>query len=210
MTRYSVILEVAGPLAMFARPDTGGTPISYPGPTRSAARGILEAIAYVGGPASYHPTCVEVCRRVGTPGGAVRYQSFVTNYKGPLRKSDIIREGAPMQLWSTVVVDVCYRIYADIHGETSKGGDNWPHHLQSLFVRRLRQGRCYRTPCLGLSELTCTYWGEPRPDWEVDDALNTEIPSMLLDVWDSRKSGAYAPTYMQRARIVNGVLTYAQ
>ncbi|MGA7992375.1 MAG: CRISPR-associated protein Cas5 [Thermoanaerobaculia bacterium] len=35
-------MEVAGPLAMFTRPDTGGTPTSYPLPTWSAAKGILE------------------------------------------------------------------------------------------------------------------------------------------------------------------------
>lgn len=36
--RYTVEFEVAGPLAMFARPDTGGTPTSYPLPTWSAAK----------------------------------------------------------------------------------------------------------------------------------------------------------------------------
>ena len=42
---YSVSLEIAGPAAMFARPDTGSTPISYPAPTYSAAKGIFEAVA---------------------------------------------------------------------------------------------------------------------------------------------------------------------
>ena len=38
MSKYAVQLEVEGPLAMFARPDTGGTPTSYPVPTWSAPR----------------------------------------------------------------------------------------------------------------------------------------------------------------------------
>ena len=29
MEKYEVAFEVAGPAAMFARPDTGSTPISY-------------------------------------------------------------------------------------------------------------------------------------------------------------------------------------
>ncbi len=34
---YKVSMEIAGPAAMFTRPDTGGTPTSYPAPTWSAA-----------------------------------------------------------------------------------------------------------------------------------------------------------------------------
>ena len=49
MSRYTVRIEVAGLLAMFARPDTGGTPTSYPAPTWSAAKGILESIAFLSG-----------------------------------------------------------------------------------------------------------------------------------------------------------------
>lgn len=42
---YTVQMEVAGPAAMFARPDTGATPTSYPVPTWSAAKGMFEAVA---------------------------------------------------------------------------------------------------------------------------------------------------------------------
>ncbi len=38
MNQYEVALEVAGPAAMFARPDTGGTPTSYSAPTWSAVQ----------------------------------------------------------------------------------------------------------------------------------------------------------------------------
>ena len=40
----TIDLEVAGPAAMFARPDTGATPISYPVPTYSAAKGMFETV----------------------------------------------------------------------------------------------------------------------------------------------------------------------
>jgi CRISPR-associated protein Cas5d len=53
---YPVSIEVAGPLAMFTRPDTGGTPTSYPVPTLSACKGIFEAIAFL---SSGDPLCQE-------------------------------------------------------------------------------------------------------------------------------------------------------
>src|SRR3954471_6782291 len=91
---YEVTLEVAGPLAMFARPDTGGTPTSYPVPTWSAAKGLFESIAFFAdGAAWVCPTRVEVCRRVGELGGRVRLQRYTTNYGGPLRKASLFGKG---------------------------------------------------------------------------------------------------------------------
>src|SRR3954454_3857854 len=94
---YEVSLEVAGPLALFARPDTGGTPTSYPLPTWSAAKGIFESIAFFAdGGAWICPTRVEGCRRkrdnsnareAAHQGGRVRFQRYATNYGGPLRKA---------------------------------------------------------------------------------------------------------------------------
>jgi CRISPR-associated protein Cas5d len=97
MSNYSVQIEIAGPLAMFARPDTGGTPTSYPAPTWSAAKGILESIAFLSsGEATLHPNRIEVCRLKGTRGGAVEFQSYATNYGGPLRKDLNIKNGTAM------------------------------------------------------------------------------------------------------------------
>jgi CRISPR-associated protein Cas5d len=44
---YCVEMEVAGAAAMFARPDTGGTPTSYAVPTWLAAKGLLASIAFL-------------------------------------------------------------------------------------------------------------------------------------------------------------------
>ena len=87
MTHYLVQLEVSGPIAMWARPDTGGAPSSYPAPSWSAAKGVLESIGFLAsGDAWLHPLRIEICRRRGAPGGQVRYQRYTTNYGGPLRK----------------------------------------------------------------------------------------------------------------------------
>jgi CRISPR-associated protein Cas5d len=211
MKGYAVELEVSGPLAMYARPDTGGTPTSYPAPTWSAAKGMLESIAFLSqGGAWFHPTRVEVCRAVGSAGGVVSFQRYTNNYGGPLRKELNIKNGTGMQVFATVIANPCYRIYAEIRGARGDNGRNQCHYLEDLFQRRIKQGRVHRTPCLGLSEFTCDYWGPLRPEWEVDDALIVDIPSMLSSVWNRPHAGGYVSRFAQGVRIDKGVLTYAE
>jgi CRISPR-associated protein Cas5d len=212
---YRVQIEVAGPLAMFARPDTGGTPTSYPAPTWSAAKGIFESIAFLAsGEAWICPTKIEICRKAGGPGGRINFQRYTTNYGGPLRKKNLFNTGSTsggssMQLFATVISGACYRLYGEITGHQEGGGVNVRHYLKDLFDRRLKQGRCFRTPCLGWSEFTCSYWGPFRDGvTEVDTAISLEVPSMLLAVWDHVVAGNYAPSYSQETRIDAGALEY--
>lgn len=44
MKPYVLQLEISGPIAMWTRPDTGSSPVSYVAPTCSAVKGIFEAI----------------------------------------------------------------------------------------------------------------------------------------------------------------------
>lgn len=213
--RYAVQFEVAGPLAMFARPDTGGTPTSYPVPTWSAAKGLFESIAFFAdGAAWICPTKVEVCRHLGDAGGRIRFQRYTTNYGGPLRKKNLFTTGAisggsSMQVFATVVTDVCYRIHGEINGPHRPSQINARHYLQDLFNRRLTRGQCHRTPCLGWSEFTCSYWGAFRHgQTEVDNALSFDVPSMLVHVWDSPTRGRYMPEFGQDVRVSRGVLEY--
>ncbi len=114
-----------------------------------------------------------------------------------------------MQFFATILSDVCYRLHGVIVNSRWKKKNNPGHHLQDLFNRRLRQGRCYRTPCLGWSEFTCSYWGPVREGFtEVDEALSLEIPSMLLGVWNSPTCGQYEPEFRQNVRVDEGILNY--
>ena len=217
--QYHLELEVSGALAMFARPDTGGTPTSYPAPTWSAAKGMFESIAFLAdGAAWVCPTKVEICRSVHEPGGQVHFQRYTTNYGGPLREAalrneGIISGGNSMQLFATVLSDVCYRLHGLVLGPNRLAQINARHYLKDLFDRRLKQGRCFRTPCLGWSEFTCAYWGPFRCEYvtgpnglvkenkpwkeyctrwglpfrnesEVDDRLSLDMSSMLVSLWD--------------------------
>jgi len=215
-TRYKVAFEVAGPFAMFSRPDTGGTPTSYPTPTWSAAKGLFESIAFFAdGSAWICPTEVEICRRIGECGGHVRFQHYTTNYGGPWRKQSLFKKGpvaggSSMHLFATVLYDVCYRLHGVVVATGWKEKNDPRHHLQDLFHRRLKRGQCFRTPCLGWSEFTCSYWGPLRQETtEVDTAFSLEIPSMLLTVWKNPISARYEPTFDQDVAIKDGKLKYA-
>ena len=197
---------------MFARPDTGGTPTSYPVPTWSACKGIFESIAMLSsGDAWICPTRVEVCRLRGANAGSVRYQRYTTNYGGPQRKRDLVNSGSSMQLFATALADVCYRLHGGVRSGDRSGEGNVCHYLQDLFTRRLAQGRCYRTPSLGWREFTCSYWGSFREDaFEVDQDLYLTIPSMLRDVWSSAHDGQYAPRFDQNVKVQAGVISFAE
>jgi CRISPR-associated protein Cas5d len=217
MSKYVINLEVAGPLAIFSRPDTGATPTSYPVPTWSAAKGIFESIAFFAdGKAWICPTKVAVCKRIGDPGGQIQYQRYTTNYGGPLRKSDLLSKGnlsggSSMQLYATVLTDVCFRLEGIILGDSASKGKNPQHHLQDLFLRRLKRGQCHTVPRLGWSEFTCSYWGDFREGFtDVDKEINLQIPSMLVNVWSDSIHGQYEPQFQYDIEVSQGILCYPE
>ena len=201
MSPYTISFEVAGPVALWTRPDSGAAFVSYPAPTYSAVQGILDCIARWK-TAYLQPTRVEICKPIQT-------MRWVTNYGGPERHP--ARMNASYQLFATVLVDVCYKVQA-VARETapSPQATNHLHALQELFYRRLRQGKLHRTPCLGWSEMTPSYLGPLREDTSVCEEINLTIPSMLHSVFDVPSGGRYAPRFRQGVAIERGVLTYAE
>jgi len=210
MSEYRVALEVAGPAAMFTRPDTGSTPVSYPVPTFSAAKGIFEAV--LRRPHVYiHPTQVEICK-------PIRFERYVTNYGGPLRKQDQIRNNNNYQLMATILVDVCYRIYGEVrmkqmstrgNGKTQlrrRRGQDWRPRFKELFDDRLGRGHTFYTPCLGWKEFVPSYFGPFRKgikrETSVDDIV---VPSFLRSMWDRQQ---LKPEFVQDWRIAKGMMSY--
>jgi len=196
-----VSFEIAGPAAMFTRPDTGATPISYPVPTYSAVKGMFEAVARRGR-AYISPTRVEICE-------PIRYESYITNYGGPLRKPEQIRKGNNYQLLATILVDVRYRAYGVVEVTGSGVGRINPGHaLEDIFQRRLRNGQCFYIPCLGWKEFIPSYFGPLRTDSRPDESLDLIIPSLLYSVFDSPTNGEVKPSYRRNVRVQHGVLRY--
>lgn len=212
---YRVCMEIAGNTAIWTRPDTGDSPCSYPAPTYSAVRGLFESILW--GPAVLViPRKVELC-------SVPRFHSYATNYGGPLRKPDNIKEGNSYQMFATVLTDVCYRLYADVILNPRKAGISgnaraWDqrttspgHAYQEIFNRRLARGQSYATLSLGWSEFTPSYFGPFREETRVCTELpDLHIPSMLRGVFQQGYRSAYQAVYDQNLCIHGGVLEYPE
>jgi len=210
---YPIKMEIAGNTAMWTRPDTGDCPVSYPAPTYSAVIGIFEAIS--GGPAvEIIPTKVEIC-------SPIQYHQYTTNYGGPLRKTASITEGNNYQLLATVLVDVCYRLYAEVIPTRKKGhlpenAKSWDkrttspgHAFQAIFNRRLKRGECFSIPFLGWKEFTPSYFGEFRENTQVlSDLPSITLPSMLRQVFSQGYNSPVSLVYDTNVNITDGVLSY--
>jgi len=212
--QYKISMEVSGKTAMWTRPDTGATPVSYPVPSWSAAKGIFESVVRLKN-IIIIPSAVEIC-------SPIVYHDYTTNYGGPLRKPEQITKNVAFQHKATVLINVCYRLYAKIEdfkyipkslAEASLlAGVNSRHYCQAAFYRRLKAGRFYDTPCLGWREFIPDYIGEPRQSTQIETSHNEELLSFLYCVFDL-ETGARNPRYVQNPngrRIVNGRLEYAE
>ena len=209
---YDVSFEIAGPAAMFTRPDSGAAQVSYPAPTFSATKGMFDAIALLRGDkksdskgkAAIRPTKVEIC-------APIKYHKYTTNYGGPLRKGNQMSQGSSYQIPATVLINVCYRIYGIVEEVSiSRDGTNHRHYLQDLFSRRLKQGRFYYIPCLGWKEFVPSYVGKFREGTKKQIDINIVIPSMLHSVFDKISDGKVAPSFTVDAVIKEGELIYAK
>lgn len=202
MSKYEISMEIAGPFAMWARPDTGATPSSYPIPTWSAAKGIFESVAFFhDGKAWIKPTKVQVCKNRGQRGGELFFQRYTNNYRGPLRN----KSKNNFQFTSLILADVCYRIFATIEngsGQHLKHENNPSHALQAIFDRRLKKGQCYKTPSLGWNEFVSSYWGPFRNHTERDKNLNVSMISILDQVFDKAVDGRYSPVFKQNEQAI--------
>lgn len=208
-------MEVEGNTAIWTRPDSGDSPCSYPAPTLSATKAIFESVLW--GPAiEVIPRKVELCSEP-------QYHSYVTNYGGPLRSSESVKKGNNYQLFATVLIDVCYRLYADVipnpnKRDISERATEWDrkttspgHAYKEIFERRLKRGQSYGTISLGWSEFTVSYFGPFREETKVcKDLPDIIIPSMLREVFSDGYQSDYHVVYDKDICIHEGVLTYPE
>src|SRR5258708_1363466 len=184
MKSYALDLEISGPTALWTRPDTGSSPVSYIAPTFSAVKGIFESILRWKS-VNVRPTCCEIC-------APVQFHRYATNYGGPLRAGDLVARGASgpsFQLFSVVLVNVCYRLHAE--ADWNRGPDNErsespdgtfsPHAYQDAFNRRLENGRWFYQPCLGRKEFVRDCVG-PFQDGTAPCAIENHLSAAVLEM----------------------------
>jgi CRISPR-associated protein Cas5d len=144
------------------------------------------------------PTRVEIC-------GPIRYERYITNYGGPLRKTDQVKKNNNYQLIATILVDVRYRLFAEVRRKERSGQGDHARALWERFNERIVNGQTYYTPCLGWKEFVPSYFGPPRLETTPDENVNAVIPTLLHSVWEHR---AVRPTYRQNWEIIKGVMSY--
>ncbi|APD10406.1 MULTISPECIES: type I-C CRISPR-associated protein Cas5c [Thermus] len=165
-----VTVKVWGDFACFSRPEFKVERVSYPVPTPSAARGILEAIFW-------KPEFRYEVRRIGilkmgTPFAILRNE--VENHM----VQPFFVEDKRQQRASLVLKGVAYLIEAEMvlrPQATDPIAKYWEQ-----FARRLERGQYHHTPYLGTREFPA-YFAPPDGE-EPDGSLDLDLGPMLFDI----------------------------
>lgn len=178
-----ICVEVWGDFACFTPPYAKVERLTYPVPTPSAARGILSAIYSKPCEFYWQITRIEVLN-------PIRYLSFLrnevkskVNSRGDAAAAILYTDDERTQRQTQVLKDVRYRITATICKRPEFGGT-----LEQLYCqanRRIRSGKTYYQPSLGLREFVC-YFEESdgtRPPIDV----SMDLGLMVYDVFDLHK-----------------------
>lgn len=170
-----IILEVWGDFACFSDPAGGKVErLSYPFPTPSAVRGILSAIYSKPPEFFWQINRIEVLN-------LIRYISFKRNeIKSTVRDKPIYTDEDRTQRQTVALRDVRYRIAATIVPRETFSGT--AEQLCRQALRRIRNGKTYFQPSLGLREFVAYF--------EESDGIKEPIPVdmdaglMVYDVFD--------------------------
>lgn len=149
MCLKEIVIEVWGDFACFTMPYAKVERLTYPFPTPSAVRGILSAIYSKPKEFRWQINRIEVLN-------PIRYISFKRNeVKCTVSTKPIFTEKERTQRQTTALQDVRYRIAASIIPRPAFAGCEKQLYAQAL--RRIRGGKCFFQPSLGLREFTCYF-----------------------------------------------------
>lgn len=158
-----IVIEVWGDFALFAPPYAKVERLTYPFPTPSAARGILSSIYVKPKEFAWRVNRIEVLN-------PIRYISFKRNeLKSTTGVEPIYADEERTQRQMTVLQDVRYRIAASILPRPTFTGKETQLYEQAL--RRIRGGKCFVQPALGIREFVCYF--------EESDGMRTPIRQSL-------------------------------
>jgi len=183
-------LRVWGDFACFTNPLLKVERVSYPVPTPSACRGILESLMYKK-EFRYEVNSVAVRK-------PIRFQSIRRNELKSIvkrNKTPIIIEKDRTQrntlALRKVEYVICFRIIFDGPPERTDGNTtiNTTEKYHNCFVKYVERGHIRRTPCLGCKEFVCGYELATEQDMVVQPIINpdNDFGMMLYDCYDLDK-----------------------
>lgn len=181
-------VRIAGPLALFTRPEMKVERVSYDFITPSAARGVLEAVLW-------KPGMRWVVQRI-TVLKPIRFVAVKRNEVGTkipasfqkwARKNTVDRhyfaDDDRQQRNAQVLRDVDYLIDAAIELTPRAGPDDSVVKFVEMFRRRIAKGQHFQQPYLGCREFPATVApasGDEKPSGQL--AHETDFGWMLHDV----------------------------
>jgi len=200
-------VKVWGEFACFTRPEMKVERVSYPVPTASAARGILEAIFW-------KPEFAWQVQEVWVL-KPIRYYSILRNEVNTRASERTARrweaEGGGFdatadraQRHTLALREVAYLIRAEV--EVLPGLDHHPAKFRDQFRRRVQRGQCFSRPYLGCREFAACFAEPDGTETPVD--ITMDLGLMLLDLdYAPDGSGRGTPRFFD-ARLERGIVRY--
>lgn len=170
-----VCVEFWGDFACFSPPYAKVERLTYPFPTPSAARGMLSAIYSKPKEFYWQVTKIEVL-------APLSYISFKRNELQSKQSNNkyLYTDDCRTQRQTTVLQNVRYRITATICPRRDFSGTAEQLYQQAL--RRIRGGKCFMQPCLGMREFVAYF--EESDHTRQPIAEDYDAGLMVYDVFD--------------------------
>lgn len=170
----SIMIDVWGDFACFSQPQSKVERLTYPFPTPSAARGILSSIYSKPAEFYWQVTRIEVLN-------PIQYISFKRNeVKFKTQEKFLYVDDCRTQRQTVALKDVKYRIAAKICPRPEFSGS--AAQLYEQANRRIRCGKCYLQPSLGLREFAAYF--EESDGKQSPIKQDMDIGFMVYDVFD--------------------------
>ena len=184
-----VHIKVSADFACFTRPEAKVERVSYPLPTPSAARNILDAICWkpemrwiitsikLLKPIKYGSVRRNEVQSKIAPGSVRRWMADPSLYEPLAAGAGANTHATPRN--TLLLRDVSYVIaaYPIVFNTT---GDNTPQKYASMLMRRAEKGQCYQQPYLGCREFAARF--EPATGNEVPVPITEDLGRMLYEI----------------------------
>jgi CRISPR-associated protein Cas5d len=210
MISNTVQVRISGELACFTRPEAKVERVSYPMPTPSAARNILDSICWrpemrwivtsisLLKPIRYLSVKRNEVQSKISPASVKSWMEEPSKYEPLAAGAGANTDGTPRN--SLLLRDVAYLIeaYPIVFNRT---GDNTPMKYAAMLERRVEKGQCFQRPSLGCREFAADF-RQPSDNDKVEP-INEDLGRMLYEIV-FRPEGNRAVFF--NAKLVNGVL----
>jgi CRISPR-associated protein Cas5d len=150
----ALVVQVAGPAALFSRPELKVERVTYPVMTPTAARGVPEAIFWKP-EMSYRVAAIEVLK-------LIRQFTIRRNETSAVVSVDDARRGKRVdtaahrdQRNAVCLREVAYRIHT--HVELTEHATKPASAYRDQFRRRVTRGACFHQPYLGTREFSAEF-----------------------------------------------------